>query len=928
MSINIGDKVKVKGDDGVVKFIGTTQFASGTWYGIELASAVGKNDGSVSDVRYFTCSKRGNYGIFVRRALIDSDSGAINTDVDSNRSPLVHNASNSTNLSKLHKIIEKLQSKLKATTDDIKEYHNKLRVLQNEKAEDKLTIEKLNSRLEMLTVDKTYALDSLLEVQQQLEELQLKHDDLKYDYQILQEEMNLNKQIENEVKLQLKDSESPEIQVILARNKQLESALLNLQKLMESSELNMKTEIAELKSQLKQEQEQTVNFAEVSEKLASANKIIESLQSQLDSTLDAEKLVEHFTKENEELSNKIKSLTKTIEELSELHDIDRSLEESQLLVEQQLRKDITGLKEIIKQDKIDIETLEKRNKYVESRLQQIKQETSEANENQASSQQTPENLVFELKKLKLDSLADAINIKVANVKLKILNERQELLELQSSSYEDRIATIFQLRLNIEYTKIIIELEKSTNFPIAWAYTNLQLFLSMILNLCEYNYESDEFGHDFFDLLKMLESNLLQILDDIKKSNFAKFEYEPITDFITQSSKLFDFQKKAYNYKIKFFTQFALDVLRNEVEKYEFIVNNTRSRIKDSEDLSGLDSSSGALLKALESLRNVILSKTKQLHIVKEDVEIVNNNFNIDDLFGNLNNSNSFLNEVYLYCLEENNLNFTKLCDEKDTEKIFKSITSLIQACEDLLNPDFSMKRFECASVYLAVELEKSAIKESSKSLIEKETHEMELSEFSLKLSDKEQQLQDAKLNIELLESNMQKLETQRSKQLSVLQNELREAKELHENDLQKIKELTEKKESLYNELNELLKSNSIFDVKKFENMESENNNINKLAFIEEIMFLRKMAVMNFDSSIKPDEDYSWLESSILPTIPVTATIDAIEFRNFSNSIRLHATQTRPIRILQNRWMQRHQRVQDISHAKTHKDLQYQLLHGL
>jgi dynactin 1 len=927
MSINIGDKVNVKGDDGVVKFIGTTQFASGTWYGIELTNSVGKNDGSVSDVRYFTCSKPGNFGIFVRRALIDTDSDVSNTTIHSSRVPLVVNASDSMDLSKLHKIIEKLQSKLKATTEDIKEYHNKLQVLQDERTEDKRIIDKLNSRFEMLTVEKSYASESLLEVQSQLEELQLKYDDLKYDYQILQEEMNLNKQIENEVKLQLNDSESPEIQVILTRNKQLEVALLNLQKLMESSELNMKTEIAELKALIKREQEQTINFAEVSEKLASANTIIESLQSQLDSTLDAEKLVEHFTKENEELSNKIKSLTKTIEELSELHDIDKSLEESQLLVEQQLREDINGLKEIIKQDKADIEVLEKRNKYVESRLQQFKQETSKASEGQTTSQQAPESLVFELRKLKLDNAADAIRIKISDVNLKILNERQEVLGLQPTNYEDIIAAIFQLKLNIEYVKIIVGVEKSVNLPNSWDYTKLQLYLSMILRLCEYNYESDALGHEFFDSLKGLENNLLQILDDVKKSNFANFENELITDFITQTSKLFDFQKKEYNYKVKFFTQFALDVLENEIKKYQFIVDNTRSQISYSEELSDLKSESTVLLKSLESLRKMILIIAKQLQIVKEDADIVNNNFNIDELLENLNISNDLLNEVYLCCLEENTLNFTKLCSEQNTSKTFKKITTLMQTCEDLLNRDFNMKRFDYASIYLAVEMEKTSIKDSSIGLVGKESYEKELSEFSLKLSDKERQLQDTKLNIELLESNMRKLDTQRTKQLSTLENELKEAAQVHENDLQVIEELKEKKQKLDNELNELLKSNSIFDIKKFQNLESENNSIDRLAFIEEIMFLRKMAVMNFDSTTKTEEDYSWLEPSILPTVSVTATTSAIEFQNFSSSIRLIATKTRLVRVRQNGWTQRHELVQNM-HATTRKELQNKLLHGL
>ncbi|KAF7494660.1 CAP-Gly domain-containing linker protein 4 [Sarcoptes scabiei] len=63
-NIKIGSKVfLVDKKTGIVKFIGTTKFASGIWYGIELTRPVGKNDGSVQNVRYFHC--RENYGIFV-----------------------------------------------------------------------------------------------------------------------------------------------------------------------------------------------------------------------------------------------------------------------------------------------------------------------------------------------------------------------------------------------------------------------------------------------------------------------------------------------------------------------------------------------------------------------------------------------------------------------------------------------------------------------------------------------------------------------------------------------------------------------------------------------------------------------------------------------------------------------------------------------
>jgi dynactin complex subunit len=42
-------------DIGTIRYIGPIYEKSGTWYGIELSSQKGKNDGSYKDKRYFTC---------------------------------------------------------------------------------------------------------------------------------------------------------------------------------------------------------------------------------------------------------------------------------------------------------------------------------------------------------------------------------------------------------------------------------------------------------------------------------------------------------------------------------------------------------------------------------------------------------------------------------------------------------------------------------------------------------------------------------------------------------------------------------------------------------------------------------------------------------------------------------------------------------
>ena len=60
--------IRGKNETAIVAFVGETKFASGTWYGLRLNRAVGRNNGSIKGVRYFQSEAR--RGLFVKRASI------------------------------------------------------------------------------------------------------------------------------------------------------------------------------------------------------------------------------------------------------------------------------------------------------------------------------------------------------------------------------------------------------------------------------------------------------------------------------------------------------------------------------------------------------------------------------------------------------------------------------------------------------------------------------------------------------------------------------------------------------------------------------------------------------------------------------------------------------------------------------------------
>ncbi|XP_054332618.1 CAP-Gly domain-containing linker protein 4 isoform X3 [Pongo pygmaeus] len=84
--LRLGERVLVVGQRlGIIRFFGTTNFAPGYWYGIELEKPHGKNDGSVGGVQYFSCSPR--YGIFAPPSRVQRVTDSLDTlsEISSNK---------------------------------------------------------------------------------------------------------------------------------------------------------------------------------------------------------------------------------------------------------------------------------------------------------------------------------------------------------------------------------------------------------------------------------------------------------------------------------------------------------------------------------------------------------------------------------------------------------------------------------------------------------------------------------------------------------------------------------------------------------------------------------------------------------------------------------------------------------------------------
>lgn len=66
-------RVSIAGRKGTIRFLGETKFASGIWVGVALDDCVGKNNGTVHGVQYFSCQD--DHGIFVREKVCNPIEG-------------------------------------------------------------------------------------------------------------------------------------------------------------------------------------------------------------------------------------------------------------------------------------------------------------------------------------------------------------------------------------------------------------------------------------------------------------------------------------------------------------------------------------------------------------------------------------------------------------------------------------------------------------------------------------------------------------------------------------------------------------------------------------------------------------------------------------------------------------------------------------
>lgn len=918
--LSINQQVFVKDDPGIIRFIGQTQFASGKWIGVELQRANGKNDGSVNDIRYFECEKKdGNYGVFVRQSLISSSS---------------LQKSKATDTLNLENIINKLQDKLRNANEEAKELKRKIEQLKEEVIQHQNATQSVESKLEMVTTDKEFLEESNHKVNQALDELQLKYEDLRTDFQIMLEEVQLNNQIEQEIIALMEHSNANEvdIQIILLRNKLLEIALTSLQKLSAENELNLKKEIHDLNQRLVLNEKEIGSHDQLLRNISVAQETIDSLQSQLDSALQLEKMIEHLNIENDSLNSKVSSLTKTVDELTELHELDKSLEENQALVEKELRKDIYNLSSKIMNNEIVIQDLDRKNKYMESKISEFKKRSNNNvsdDENLEDLQIQLEALQLEFKKAQASNESYRITHDLINSKLEIL---QENMHLPNATYTTVLKILLLIKIVVSSISVVNNIvtmaidkgatyRKSILFTVTNRFYTLKSFLQNVSALWEFNYGHETYTSvedKFYKKVSDLQLKIDNSTTYLKEGDYEGINTDYIHDFLLETIELMDLKFEEEETGVYFLnascSKFLLESFQNEASICIKIVNilkgflDTSHGIKEENipSIEQLDKISSTSLRQETKFDQLILelndafSNGKSINIsmlsmphfssslaeLNSPIGLLLNILAQIEVESRLNKSSVSIDALLVKNIFENkevgsNSKFTSLLEILKRRDCFMELQVIDN--HRILPGIYSL--LDGNHIALDVNTTKNDAEEELKLIKPK------YAGISTKLFEKEKIIQELQLNIKFLQNSMESTSVKNKEYIQNLKIELDQIKDKNEESHQKYQDLLEANQKLELEIEELLGSPLIIEdggiFKKFANLETENQHNANMALLDEIMVLRKLLKYNStNQESRKDPSLDWLEQPLVTKFKTKNSLDvALGFERNSSYLR-------------------------------------------
>lgn len=296
---HVGDHCNVKSLQNAtakVRFVGQTQFAQGEWIGVELDDILGKNDGSVNGIRYFSLSKNhDNYGLFCRENNLVKITNGL---------PIEKNL---VSRDKQLFVIKLLEDKINSLKDEIQ----KLQVrLSAQKDQNQDQIDSLTETIEQLTLNNT-------ELQDKWEKLNIDHskflklnNTLSSENVSLKEELNMRNEMD---KFIVSDNDMLDSKILSQRNKYLENVIIQLQRVIDDSLKQHAELINENNGLIDANAQLTIELNELKSELQFNKELILDLNNKIEAQENFEQIVQFLNEKNKSLTSELSQLRESLD---------------------------------------------------------------------------------------------------------------------------------------------------------------------------------------------------------------------------------------------------------------------------------------------------------------------------------------------------------------------------------------------------------------------------------------------------------------------------------------------------------------------------------------------------------------------------------------------------------------------------------------
>ncbi|KAI8974920.1 dynein associated protein-domain-containing protein [Pilobolus umbonatus] len=224
--------------------------------------------------------------------------------------------------------------------------------------------------LEMMTLDKEVAEERSENLQQEVNVLKDKIEEISVDLDVLKKEAD----IINRIPDRDGDEKTPlEVIQLERHNERLKEALMRLRDATTARENELSDRIKDLEKDSNDLEDAKIQNEKLRNRLDMAEFTIEELKQRLDDALGAEDLVDQLTEKNLSLSEKIEEMHMTIDDLEALKELADELEENHIETEKQLQAEIDHRDMLLREQMDRLKTCEETNADYETTIQQFRE---------------------------------------------------------------------------------------------------------------------------------------------------------------------------------------------------------------------------------------------------------------------------------------------------------------------------------------------------------------------------------------------------------------------------------------------------------------------------------------------------------------------------------------------------------------------------